>query len=323
MRYLFETITQTDRYIVMAPPVQAILCTVDFSPFSPMVVDCGVAMARRAGLPLYLLHAVLDPQDGAHPTTVFERGGDLIHSVEDARSRIRGMLADAPIEGKVVVRFGDPVEQTIAVVDELPPCLVISASHGVSGFRRLFVGTVVERLTRALKCPMLVVKAIKGGNGCNTFRSAVISCDGHGHWRRLAPLLALIQTDTASRIHLVHAMEYATNRKLVDPEAASYGEVQQALQDRLGREYRRQGQTLFPETHRLTVAVAPGVPEELVLRAARDQSSDLIAVGVRHSRRMGRLLSGSTTETLLRHAPCSVLTVPEPAETDDHAGDPQ
>jgi nucleotide-binding universal stress UspA family protein len=35
---------------------------------------------------------------------------------------------------------------------------------------------------------------------------------------------------------------------------------------------------------------------------------------VHRSTRLGRWISGSTTETLLRRAPCCVLTVPEPTE---------
>lgn len=171
---------------------------------------------------------------------------------------------------------------------------------------------------------MLVVKTADGDGGdvCSRFRSAVISCDSHGHWRRLAPLLDLLQADAASRIHLVHAMEGAVDKTLADPEAASYGEVQQTLQERLGRLYRRQAQQLFPTIDRLSVVVAPGVPEEMVLRTARDQVSDLIAVGVRHSGTVSRFISGSTTETLLRHAPCCVLTMPESMAPATRTGDP-
>ena len=123
---------------------------------------------------LYLIHAVNDPQDGSHPTTVFERGGDLIHLTNDARQHFRELMRRTDVAWEAVVRFGDPVEQTTAFVDSLPPSLVVSASHGVSGFQRLFIGTVVERLTRALNSPMLVVKAGDGEvlNPSDGFRRA-------------------------------------------------------------------------------------------------------------------------------------------------------
>jgi nucleotide-binding universal stress UspA family protein len=297
----------------MPTTIQAIVCAVDFSPFSPLVVGHGVFLARRAGVRLYLIHAVNDPQDGSHPTTVFERGGDLTHLTDDARQRFRELMRRTDVDWEAVVRFGDPVEQTAAFVESLPPSLVVSASHGVSGFRRLFIGTVVERLTRALKRPMLVVKAGDGDarNPSDGFRSAVVGCDDHGCWHQLVPLMSLLQPDRDARIHLVRAMEKPVDNTLGDADAVSYGQAQQALQDRLNRHLREQAQRLFPHADALSVEVAPGVPQEMVLATARRRASDIIVVGVRRSRRMGRWISGSTTEALLRRSPCCVLTVPE------------
>jgi nucleotide-binding universal stress UspA family protein len=71
---------------------------------------------------------------------------------------------------------------------------------------------------------------------------------------------------------------------------------------------------MFPHADQISVAIAPGVPQEMVLGLARERASDLIVVGVRRSGKVGRWISGSTTEALLRRSPCSVLTVPEPVE---------
>jgi len=294
--------------------IQAIVCAVDFSPFSPLVVSHGASVARRAGVPLYLVHAVHNPQDGAHPTAVFERGGGLTHHTNEARRKIDALMAPFPIEWEAVVRFGDPVEQMIAFVDSLPPCLVVSASHGISGFRRLFIGTVVERLTRKLARPMLVVKPSEKGNHADpkAFRTAVISCDGYGHWQRLAGLLELLQTDIGAAIHLVHTLEDPPADVLEDENGATYGRVQQNQIEKLDHNLREQGRRQFSHAAAIGVTVQPGVPQEMALRVCRERSSDLIVVGVRHSAKVGRWLSGSTTETLLRHSPCCVLTVPEP-----------
>lgn len=296
--------------------IQAIVGAIDFSPFSPLVVSHGVRLARRAGLRLYLMHAVHHPQDGAHPTAVFERGGDLTQHAEAARRKIAGLMARAPVSWEAVVRFGDPVEQMADFVESLPQVLAVSASHGVSGFRRLFVGTVVERLTRQLDGPMLVVKPAENGKRHRTerIRQAVVSCDGHGYWQRLGPLLEMLQGDSGARVHLVHALE---SPAVGPPEsgdgAASYGENQQAQNCRLKRQLHRQAQSCLPHADAIDVTVEPGVPQEMVLRAARRQTADLIVVGVHPSTKVGRWISGSTTETLLRQAPCCVLTVPEPA----------
>jgi nucleotide-binding universal stress UspA family protein len=303
--------------------IQSVVCAVDFSSFSPLVVRYGVALARRAEVRLYLLHAVPDPQDRVHRTTEFERGGDLTHHTDDARQRIGKLMSHAPVDWEAVVCFGDPVEQTVAFAERLPQSLVVCASHGVSGFRRLFIGTVVERMTRALARPVLVVKPGEGkdDNRCDTFRRAVVSCDGHGYWQRLAPLLPLFQPDSDSQIRLVHTLERPMGKTVTDVDAASYGQVQLELQSRLNQELYQQAQRLFHHTHRISVDIAPGVPQEMVLHVVREHAADVIAVGVRRSGKVGRWISGSTTEALLRRSPCSVLTVPEPQERHTPGGE--
>ena len=223
--------------------IQAIVCAVDFSPFSSLVVSRAVALARRAGLRLYLVHVVHHPQDGVHPTAAFERGGDLTQHTESARRKIADLMARAPVSWEAVVRFGEPVEQMAAFVDSLPLALVVSASHGVTGFRRLFIGTVVERLTRQLDCPMLVVKPAdtEDRQWTEGIRQAVVSCDGHGHWQRVGPLLEMIQGDSGTKVHLVHALESPVSMPPEsDRDASSYSESQQAQNLRLKRQLQQQ-----------------------------------------------------------------------------------
>lgn len=297
----------------MPKPIQAIVCTVDFSSFSPLVVRCGTSLARRTGARLYLVHAINEPQDGVHPSVLFERGGDLTRSTEQAKQRLQALIGHAAVTWQAVVRFGDPVEETVDFVSHLPPCLVISASHGVSGLRRLFVGTVVERLTRALRHPMLVVKttAAPAAGPFDGFCTVVVGCNRGVGWQRLAALVPLIASGSVVDLHLVHAMEDPSGDNPSASDAVSYSQVQQTHQERLSRRLYEQARRVFPPDLPLTVSVAPGDPEAMVREVAAKWAADLIVVGVRRSAKMGRWIAGSTTEALLRRAPCSVLTIPE------------
>ena len=51
------------------------------------------------------------------------------------------------------------------------------------------------------------------------------------------------------------------------------------------------------------------LPFDGIMEAAADQRPDLIVIGTHGHSRFSRLLMGSTAEKVLRHAPCSVLTV--------------
>jgi nucleotide-binding universal stress UspA family protein len=58
-----------------------------------------------------------------------------------------------------------------------------------------------------------------------------------------------------------------------------------------------------------------GNPADELLKVARDKAIDLIVMGTHGSSGLTRLLMGSVAESVLRKAPCPVLTVRTPART--------
>jgi nucleotide-binding universal stress UspA family protein len=317
----------------MPPGVQAIVCAVDFSTFSSLVIARGVDLAQRAGVHLHLVNAVHIPQDDLHPTARFERGGDRAALMEKARRRMADLMGGADLAWTGTVVFGDPVAEICALVKKLPPCLVVSASHGLSGFKRLFLGTVVERLTRALDRPMLVVKPAETGSlvkasvqvragapvkhdtrrPATGFHSVLIGCDLHGHWLQAAALLPLLLGRPDAALHLLHIMEDPLESAPREADGQPYGQFQREQQTQIQEVLAAQVDGLFPGTGppSLSIDVSPGVPEEMLLRVARQRGCDLIIVGVRASGKVERWIAGSTTEALLRHSPSTVLTLPQ------------
>lgn len=66
-----------------------------------------------------------------------------------------------------------------------------------------------------------------------------------------------------------------------------------------------------PYTHRLL----EGNPAREIVKLAKDESIDLIVVGTHGRSGLARVLMGSATESILRHAPCPVLAVKQPHPT--------
>ncbi len=60
--------------------------------------------------------------------------------------------------------------------------------------------------------------------------------------------------------------------------------------------------------------VRAGHPGEQILKTIADERTDLVVVGSRGHGMIEGMFVGSTTQTLLAHAPCSVLLVREPRE---------
>ena len=72
-----------------------------------------------------------------------------------------------------------------------------------------------------------------------------------------------------------------------------------------------------------------GDPVDMILRAAEETHSDVIVMGTHGRTALARLLLGSVAESVLRKAPCPVLTakplavrnkIAEESKTDEEAG---
>jgi nucleotide-binding universal stress UspA family protein len=108
------------------------------------------------------------------------------------------------------------------------------------------------------------------------------------------------------------------------PEQISYREATTQLQpeayfQRLLAEMR----SLFkpPGTEvPLQYLIVEGHPATEIDRVARDRHCDLIVVGTHGRSPLQRLLLGSTSEQLMRHAPCPVLTVRLPVDAVQREG---
>ena len=54
--------------------------------------------------------------------------------------------------------FGDPGSEIVRYAAEVDAGLIVISSHGHSGLKRFFLGSVAERVTRMASCPVLVVR---------------------------------------------------------------------------------------------------------------------------------------------------------------------
>ncbi|HEX8250562.1 MAG TPA: universal stress protein [Pyrinomonadaceae bacterium] len=59
----------------------------------------------------------------------------------------------------------------------------------------------------------------------------------------------------------------------------------------------------------LTTEVSKGAPDEMLIEAAKNWAADLIVIGSHGRGFWKRMLLGSITDSLVHHAPCSVLVV--------------
>jgi nucleotide-binding universal stress UspA family protein len=95
-----------------------------------------------------------------------------------------------------------------------------------------------------------------------------------------------------------------------ESQAEGYGletvpQARQELEAKLRRKVRADVQSGI-ET---LIEIFEGKPDEVIVQRAEEDSADLVVVGRRDIARVRHWLEGSTSESLVRHCPISVLVV--------------
>ncbi len=135
-----------------------ILLTTGFSEFSRRTFDIAVQFARVFQSHLTLLHVVPEvlPADISHVGLVFT----LKKQVEKANSQLmelRQTKLPRDLKVKTVLLEGGVVHEIVKYAREFHVDLIVMATHGYSGLKHFWLGSIAENVLRRAPCPVLVV----------------------------------------------------------------------------------------------------------------------------------------------------------------------
>lgn len=138
-----------------------ICCAVDFSEPSRRAMHDAAELARVIGAELTLLHVYVSPPVVATDMLVATRdlGALVAAEVEGSLDAWRGEaegIAGAAVASHVVP--GQPEDEIPRFAAAHHVDLLVLATHGRSGLRRLVLGSVAEAVARRAPCPVLVVR---------------------------------------------------------------------------------------------------------------------------------------------------------------------
>jgi nucleotide-binding universal stress UspA family protein len=159
-----------------------ILCPVDMSDFSLAALRLAVKLAECSDATLDILHVIHNPFDELYMSALTESDPALIdaYALEPQK---RAKIVRATEEHSEVllkqfchdtvkhhskvryhVRSGDPFELILDGAQDYRTDLIVLATHGRTGIKRLVIGNVAEKVVRHAPCPVLTVKARAAGS---------------------------------------------------------------------------------------------------------------------------------------------------------------
>jgi nucleotide-binding universal stress UspA family protein len=227
--------------------------------------------------------------------------------VEAARATLapRGFT----IESEVVV--GDPRQQIVTLAEKWAADLIVVGARGVGAIKRFLLGSVSQAVAHHAHCPVLVVKGQP-----RKLANVLVGMDGSEDSFRAVRFLQLLCLPRQTKVRLLSVVErlrYPTTapgmlrgqlvKMLKELEAERRAELDKVLE--------RAATHLEDRITRVTKTTPAGNPADEILAIADAFDADLIVVGARGMRGVARLLLGSVSERVLRHARCPVLIVKE------------
>ena len=139
-----------------------ILVGTDFSEPSDAARRTAIELARRLGAELEIVH-VEEPL----PAYAFSEGAlpDLPRLQEEVRSwaerEVEQQAKEARAAGVPVttaVLLGTPANAIVEAARTDGADLIVVGTHGRTGFERILLGSVAERVVRTASCPVLTVR---------------------------------------------------------------------------------------------------------------------------------------------------------------------
>ena len=219
-----------------------------------------------------------------------------------------------PVDWEPMITVGKPADEILRAVEEDNIDLVISATRGRSGLKRLILGSVTERMMLTLPCPLLVLRSpghefVSTPDQAIKLKKILVGCDfspdsdqafNHG--------LSLAQ-EFEAELHLANVIETPAQTNLLKSESSAAEEIQEDFRNLLGQRLK----DLVPEEARNwctpQTRILEGQPYEELAKYAESNDIDMVVMGIRGHSLVKSLFLGSTTDRVVRRAPCPVLSV--------------
>jgi len=172
----------------------------------------------------------------------------------------------------------------------------------LSPSRRETVWSVIERDERVLDSGHRSQKMMS----LAVFKTILVGDDGTAEAERAVDVAILLAQSLNVKLIVLGVVAPSSP----ESQAEGYGletvpGARQALEEKL----RRKVQASRKSGTEVAIEILEGKPDEVIVQRAEQDSVDLVVVGRRDIARVRHWLEGSTSESLVRHCPVSVLVV--------------
>jgi nucleotide-binding universal stress UspA family protein len=292
--------------------IRNILCPLDLSEHSATVFGYATMLARWYGSTLTALEMIwvgIPTLPAAASPIILQP--EQVRAFTDELQQFVKKHAPSEVAVTPVLREGPIVAGILDEARARSADMLVLGTHGRGGFERFVLGSVAEKVLRLSHLPVLTIPAAAAPapTSARPFTSIVCPVDfSPASLKALRYALSLAQ-ESGKRLTLLHVFDWDADRPMpvgLGPEFASMlrrreTEAVDELRALVSPEARE-----WCDCRELT---AIGRPYEEILRVGRETGADLIVMGVHGRSAVELSFFGSTTNQIVRHATCPVMTI--------------
>jgi len=210
------------------------------------------------------------------------------------------------------VREGVASGEILDAAIEIDADLLAIGTHGRSGFERLVLGSVAEKVLRKARCPVLTVPAAQPDAvpaASVVFKRILCAVDFSDSSMQAMNYAMSLAQEADGELTLLHVLPETIAGMEAAPGEGTIGDIMR----RREADLRAQLQDAVPESVaaycRIETVMTHGQSWREILREAEARHIELIVMGVQGRGAVDLMFFGSTTQHVVRQATCPVLTI--------------
>ena len=288
-----------------------VLCPIDFSEPSRAALRYAAIAAAHQSAPLTLL-TVNDPLLAQAAAMAGGSGSLDADALRELEQFFNDTFSGRPpsVRAQFAVATGKPDVEILRIAAERHANLIVMSSRGATGIRKLFLGSITERVLRATRVPVLVTPPAETGPTAiedlrKTIRRILVPVDLNDAMAETVDAARQVAEILGAPVLVVHVIEPVRTMVPGHTFAANVDS------ERRGRAEQRLQQLVegLPPQPRLEPLVVFGEPAEEVAKIAADRQAGLIVMGLHASAQPGARM-GSVTYRVLSVTHGLVLALP-------------
>ncbi len=269
-----------------------ILVPIDFSEHSTWALEVAIMLAKRTNAAIHLLHVVDVPTytfNAAYERLAMQKRQELLAETSKQLAELAESTAAQGVKLNHVLEQGTTYKLIVETADANNCDVIVMGTHGISGLKKLFIGSTTERVIHTANCPVL---SIRQQVSKVDIKQLVFASNFFGEVIEVFPK--------------VYAFAQAFDAKLQLVRINTPGNFETTRF--INKQVREFVKLCHIKNYEMTI-YNDNTEEEGVLNFAEDVSADLIAIATHERTTLSHLINPSVAEGLSERAALPILTV--------------